>query len=598
MTAVTSGDLQLPDELSMVARDAGVAQAQQEAQDLAVRLAHLHAPLEDAFLVVGERLGQSFETARNVTLLAEVLASRLSEPEFQETLASLDRGARAVAALQSQKTGRWEVLTKVMVSAHGVSSALSKVERMMAHLGIIGLNGKIQAACLEHTTADFTVFTDATIRLAARGRQVVSDSAAALTELQHQTERAIGLQTEFEGTHMAELAKVGTRLTTSVTAMRAKQADSMRMLSGLPDNLRNVHSRIGAIVSDMQFGDITRQRLEHSEAALGMLGSVLAQDRKVMDADIADADLPLLAEAICTLHATQLDETSKQFKTHKQGIDSSLRWVSQRLQEVRAGAEGIHSAQDGSSFLMEIDHDLEKVSAVVSHFDESVNATEAAMRQVVSAANAAVAALNSLGEVVIDLNIIGLNASIRCGNVGMKGKALDVIAQELRGYARQARASSDGIVERLAEVIQLAESLAVDRSGFLDELADLRTWLEEAVERLRQAGGETGWVLTHIQESANGLAASIAEALTRFDTLGVVERDLLDTAVRLRAVADSVRPSMTIGELQDERRRVLGFLAAHYTMASERDVHRLITGEMQNAPAPAVADDDLSDILF
>lgn len=596
MTALTSCDLQPPTGLSTANSDTRQLQAQ--ARDMAARLACLHAPLEDAFLAVGGRLSQSFETARNVTLLAEVLGSRLSEPQFQETLAGLDRGAHAVTDLQNQKTGRWEVLTKVIAIAREISDALNKVERMMAHLGIIGLNGKIQAACLEHTTADFTVFTDATIRLAGRGRQVVADSAGALNELQRQTERAIQLQTEFEGTHMAELAKVGNRLSTSIGAMRAKQGDSMRLLSSLPENLRTVHGRIGAIVSDMQFGDITRQRLEHSEAALSLLASVLAQDHQVMDAEIADADLPLLTEAICTLHATQLDETSKQFLTRKQDIDASLRWVANTLQEVRAAAEGIHSAQDGSSFLMEIDRDLEKVAQVVSHFNDSVNATEEAMRQVIGTASSAVTALNSLGEVVIDLNIIGLNASIRCGNVGMKGKALDVIAQELRGYARQARSSSDGIVARLADVIRLAESLAEDRSGFLDELAELRTWLEEAVERLRQAGGETGWVLTHIQESADGLASSIDESLATFGALGAVNGDLQETANRLLAIADSVRPPISMRELQDERRRVLGFLAAHYTMASERDIHRLITGEAQQAPAPAAASDDLSDILF
>jgi hypothetical protein len=203
---------------------------------------------------------------------------------------------------------------------------------------------------------------------------------------------------------------------------------------------------------------------------------------------------------------------------------------------------------------------------------------------------------------VIDLNIIGLNASIRCGNVGMKGKALDVIAQELRGYARQARGSSDSIVARLADVIRQAESLSVDRSGFIDELAELRTWLEEAVERLRQAGGETGWVLNHIQESADGLASSIDEALGHFNGLGAFNGDLQKTAHRLRAMADAARPPMSETQLQDERRRVLGFLAAHYTMSSERDIHRLITGEADHAAEPAAAAapaaDDLSDILF
>jgi methyl-accepting chemotaxis protein len=599
MTALGSYDAQPSAEYSSVA---GVGALQSQAKELSGCLAALHTPLEEAFVVVGGRLGQAFETARNVTLLAEVLASRLSEPQFQETLSGLDRGAKAVTDLQSQKTGRWEALTSVMGSAREISEALSKVERMMAHLGIIGLNGKIQAANLDNTKADFTVFTDATIRLASRGRQVVADSMAAVTDLQRQTEKAIQLQSEFEGTHMAELAKVGGRLSGSISSMRAKQSDSMRLLSTLPDNLRAVHSKIGSVVSDMQFGDITRQRLEHSEEALKLLSSVLSQDRTVFDEEIAEADLPLLTEAICTLHATQLDQASDQFLTRKRDIDTSLRWIAETLQQVRASAEGIHSAQDGSSFLMEIDHDLEKVAEVVTHFNDSVNATEEAMRKVVGAASAAVAALKSLGELVIDLNIIGLNASIRCGNVGMKGKALDVIAQELRGYARQARGSSDSIVARLADVIRQAESLSVDRSGFIDELAELRTWLEEAVERLRQAGGETGWVLNHIQESADGLASSIDEALGHFNGLGAFNGDLQKTAHRLRAMADAARPPMSETQLQDERRRVLGFLAAHYTMSSERDIHRLITGEADHAAEPAAAAapaaDDLSDILF
>lgn len=568
-----------------------------EAQALASRLAHLHAPLEDAFVVVGGRLSQAFETARNVTVLAEVLAARLSEPQFQETLASLDRGAQAVTDLQAQKTGRMEVLTALNLRAGGIAEDLAKAEKLMVHLGIIGLNGKIQAAGLDARGADFSIFTDATITLAGRGRTVVADSLAALGDLRTQTDRAISLQREFEGTHMAELADVGHRLSGSIGAMRTKQAESMRLMGSLPETLSAVHARIGAVVSEMQFGDITRQRLEHSEAALGLLAAALSHDHTAFDAEIGDDDLPLLTEAICTLHQTQIEETAGQFMGHKGNIDASLRWVSAALQEVRAAAERVHSAQDGSSFLMEIDHDLEKVALVVGHFSASVEATEDSMQQVIAVAKAAVEALNSLEDLVADLNIIGLNASIRCGNVGLKGKALDVIAQELRGYARQARSLSEGVVERLREIIGLAEDLAVDRSGFLEELADLRGWLETAVERLRQAGGETGWVLNHIQDSADGLSASIGEALARFAALDTVQSELRATAARLNDMAETARPPLSASQLGSERRRVLGFLAEHYTMASERDVHRLITGE-EPAPIAAGAEADLSDIFF
>lgn len=593
MTAWTPERPSQPQALSLTAE----GEVRPLVEDLAGHLARLHAPLEDAFVTVGGRLAQSFETARNVTVLAEVLASRLSEPEIQDTLASLDRGAQAVADLRAQKTGRMDTLVGLEGQAKAVAGELARIDQLMVHLGIIGLNGKIQAAGLDARGADFSLFTEDTLRLAERGRKVLAESLAALGNLAVQVARAIAMQADFEGSHMAELTEVGVRLSTSIGAMRARQAESMRLLADLPGLLGQVHGRIGAVVSEMQFGDITRQRLEHSEAAMGLLGDVLNQDRHALDAELDAADLPLLTEALATLHASQIDEASQQFMTRKRSIDEALRWIAGMLQTIRAAAEQVHSTQDGSSFLMQIDHDLETVALVVDHFTDSVEATEASMQQVVAVAKTAVTALRDLDDLVADLNIIGLNASIRCGNVGMKGKALDVIAQELRGYARQARAMSDGVIDRLGEVIMLAEALAVDRSGFLGELADLGGWLAGAVERLRQAGGETGWVLNHIQDSADGLAAAIDDSLSQFSRLDTVEADLRAAAGRLRSIADAVRPPLSERQLQEERRRVLGFLAEHYTMASEREIHRLITGE-QPADIVTAADSDLSDILF
>lgn len=572
-------------------------------------LAALHLPSEEAFLAIGEQLRAAHASARNLAVIAAALALRLAEPEFQDTLQGLGGAVALVERLRASGGGRARILSGIAGDAEDIRKALEELAQVMVHIGVLGVNAKIEAAQMTATGMDFTVFTHEILRLAAHGREVVERALHDRDRLSAAAAEATALQAGFETTHLRNLAQVSDRLAGSIAAMRSRERQAVATLEQLPHDLDAVHDRIGALVMDLQIGDISRQRLEHVEHALTILMAVLEGGDAAREGELSDSQSRVLANAVCHLQYRQLGQIETELTTRMAGILSNLRQLVDTIDAIRTRTADVYSGDDGggSTFLLDVDRDLERVAGVVAHYIEATMQTERSLDEVMAAAAAMRASMQAIRDIDADINVVGLNASIRCGRLGGRGRALNVIAQELRAYARQTRTLSAGVAKCLEHATRDAGSLAQDKFRDGDhDLERLRSSLGLSVERLRQSGGETAWVLSHIQERAATVEAALREVVTRLDVHQRYAAVVGSAAQVLAALADEASPGLSGDALERTRRDVLRFMEAHYTMARERDIHDLfLSGKDEDAPRNTVVDGkeaagafDPSDLLF
>lgn len=563
---------------------------------LAHDLAGLHAPTEHAFLTVGGELRTAHARARDLAVLAHALAGRLEEPALRETLAGLDELAASVSSLRDQRDRRADSLRRIDDQNAVIAGALAQLERIVGHMRMVGMNAKIEAARMTGTGFDFTVFTDGVMALAMRGREALGAACRNLSRLGEGASRAMALQAEFERTHRSTLIAVADRLAGSVATVRARERGAAAVLARLPQELEHAHASIGVAVTGLQLSDNVRQRLEHVEEAVAILGAVLAGDPA---AALPDRLMEVAVTVICQLQAMQLEGIAADLGPGVASVRSNVRQMAQALQRIRDDSLSVCEAGGGgaSSFLCGIDRDLEAVADAVGHHAGAIAGIEASMRELMDAAHSVSTSMRVVRDILCDINVLGLNASIKCGNLGSRGRTLNVISQELRALAHQTAILSGDVDARVEQVLNVAVDLAMGEGGAkVTELEALQERLAVAADRLRQAGGESAWVLSHIQQQGAAVAALLEETAAGFvvdDTyLPVCHR----AAERLTAVAAAADPHLPEGELMAARREVLGAIAGRYTMASERSLHAALLGEA--VAGTARAEVDVDDILF
>lgn len=554
----------------------------------------VYGPAEEAFLAVGARLQEAHDKARNLASMANALAWRLNSPEVQDTLKGLDISVAMVASLRRHKEERDQALADVAASAADIRSLLSPLAQIISRIAILGINAKIE---VEHIAADtgtdFGVFTREIVRLASYGRTTLKQAGETLGRLSAAADAAIVLQQDFADRNIGRLSQVEGRLEASVAAMRAKERQAAAAMGELPKLLEAAYEHIGTLVTSLQIGDIARQRLEHVEQATASLARTLSGEEELP----ADGhSIELFAALVCDLETRQLDHLQRDVLAETDRIGRRLDALAGTIADINSGTLAVYGAgfDGGESFLLAVDHDLEAVEGVVECYAEALQGAEDTVTQVSEAATALGSLMASIADIDAEINVIGLNASIKCGNLGTKGRALNVIASELRAAARQTQSLSAAVAERLQAVGEAADHLARDAESGKGDLAQLKAALSESVSCLRQAGGETAWVLSQIQEQSAQVIQSVRDAVARFDVAerytAVTERgrDMLD------GLSQAVTPGLSAEELERGRGTLLRTLEERYTMASERDIHH--RAETTEAAQPQEV--DLSDILF
>lgn len=571
-------------------------------KDVAALVA-LHEPMERAFLGIGTRLRDAQGNVRKMAELATGTVSLLSGERMSETLGLLDDAVRSVQELRLAEDEGGSDLGRIAAVAEVVAKPLTTLGALMSEVDMLGVNAKIEAAHIDRTTSEFTVFTHEIARLAARGRAMLERLLGGLADLRAAAATAIAHHDDFRATHMREFEAVASRLETSTQALKMRQAKGAGALDRLPGEVAGVANEIASLVFALQGSDITRQRLEHVEAALlDLAATVTKQDHA---AEMEREQVHLFADAVCELESCHLDDMKQEFAGKLAGIDRSLASLRRVAVQLGSEAETVYASDDRRhDFLADIGNDLAAVGAMLDRYADAMDNTDRSLKTVVDAANAMAESMEAISKIDTDMNLLGLNASIRCGNLGSKGRSLNVVAQELRAYARRTQGLANGIAGSIDEVHAVVEHLSGSaRRADSGRLREVGTEIREARERLAGLGRETALVLAAIAEPRREVGRELDEAHRLLGSVGVFQRTIAEVVRDLQTVRAEVKPALSGPQLAAARKELLSFLSSRYTMASERELHTfLLDGRVAvkpaAEPAPQAAADDIADLLF
>lgn len=559
-----------------------------ELRTLVAELQALAAPAEQAFTDLGGLLGQTLERLGRLEVGVAAVSASLDADEAAEAMSAMREAIRSGAALAAGVSATDGLLQDVEEAAGRAVSPLAALNDIVGEIGALATNAKVLVAQIASSTIDFTVFTVEVARLRTQAGGVVSRATDRVRNLAGIVSAARRASDQIVRTNLREVDEMRDRLEHSLDALAGRQRLSRQAVTEMGQTSQAIAHRIAQCVGELQINDMTVQRIEHIwraiELVCGLLDPIAGPAPSPDWAQTLDEEEKAsLAAAVCRLQARQLDHAKQDFATEVDGLKANLRGLSEIAADVGRKAALAIDVRDGKdSFVRDLRTQSDRAAALLT----SCSTAHAEVRGLVDRLALGFAELaNDIGDlrsIDEDMRIMGLNATLKCGRLGSAGRALGVVAQELRGCSRRTEEATEPISEAIADTSRTAAQLAAVVADGEAEAARLSTSLANSAHALEALEVAVEEAFRPLSDNCSRISVALAEAC---DGLTVDHRmtAVMATAVaRLTEIADAV----DTGEIPAEATQagILQLLGERYTMESERAIHGLFT---EGAEAPA-----------
>jgi hypothetical protein len=551
------------------------------------RLDTARQAVEGRFLEAGEVLAKAVDGVGRLIASLDNLTKTLDPHTVEATTAELKTAAASLATLPARHASRRAVVDRMAGLGGDLGGCIDEMRRDLGYLWVFAINIKISAAGVADAGEEFGLFAQEICDCIELGRNQLGGFDRALQALRQELGAACVEEAALAEHCEGLLPAVPDGLAASAEDLVAYHGQVSRVAQEVTGLARDIYKKVGAALAALQIGDITRQRIEHVQQALGALDEVRGLDAEPRGR---------LEACVHGLLAGQLRATAADFHRDVARIGQNMSGMAVdagellRLRDVAFGRAG------GGSFLQRMEGHVGQALGLVNQMETADHTAAAVGGAAAAAATALSTQVAGLQAIKTDVQQMALNTTLKCSRFGDTGKPLAVIALELRLHASQLDVSARDAMTAL-------DALSVE-SGVLagpaqSDAGDAGGALSEAASRLRSAGDTVATDLATLVSLGETVVDALRRAAARLDFQREIGGTLDEAAEALAQMAGPDLPRTD--DLGGPLGELLLRIAKTYTMAQERDVHRALTeGLCQTAAegAPEVANEDLDAVLF
>jgi hypothetical protein len=552
------------------------------------------ASTEARFLDLGSRLGTAIDTIAGLTQTFGLLTDEMQGDNLRNATNTLSQTMSRVAALARADNDRRNAFGQLAGLAANIQKRVANMGKAVREIGILSINVKIEAVNIGDTGldfADFAVEIAITLQLAQHSLDQLGSELAGVG---NHLRSAIASQVALAQQQTAAFASIPDRLATGVNAIidRGKRAGAAALT--VAQKTEQVGRRISSAVMALQIGDITRQRLDHVEYALSIVADILGPpgDGKA----VRHGDWTVLTKPQC--HALALlcsRMQSAQLLDAADQLDHEVRQILSSLQELAAdaldilelGNAAVGVSNDGRGiFLHQVEGQVAEVSKLLDGLETARREAGQVAVAVTGSTTRLVSHTSNLNSLEDDIRIMGLNTTLKCGRLGVSGRPLIVIAQELRIYANQIAMEASAVTVSLDSIMAIAGVLAQsDREERTADLETVAKGMANSVSWLGAAGRSLADALTTLARDTRGVSELLRETVGRSTVHEELSQALRSAA---RDIAGLITDSDSEADIATpEANRMLELLLFSYTMDRERVIHGHHSAGRSGAMAPS-----------
>ena len=542
--------------------------------------------IDARFVKAGGLLTHMIETIDQMVGRLDAMHEALSPDEAGVAVVDLREAGRLIADVPARSAARENLLNGICKTATLLEQEVQQTLTILKALRILSVN--IRIATMDEPSFKHLV-NDIVARL-SDGEQILSPLSHIIAVLTKSLHRAMDAVRRLAGEAQKVMPLVPPQLERSAGDLDAYREHVTKSASSTASVARDVQMKVASVLGALQIGDTTRQRIEHVIRGLQLLEDQLAES------GAAGEDAGGSRRAVLDLLSDQLSDASGNLQSDVAVLLRSLTGISGDAGRLRS-ASGENDAGTGGPAMLQ---DLHKSIRHVSYLTQQVRSTNAQISQIVGTVFSSLNELRERIQVVRKLrdNVeqIAINVRLKCHRDASAGKAVEVIASEVRSFSLRLHDAITRIAEHLETLTSLSQKLL--RENEFAEQADIGAILERSTHRIGIACDK---VDAAIDQAARD--SSEAVGLINATTRDLADHDALARSQQALAVllAEAPDAGQAAGEAADTlAASLMEQIARSYTMAREREIHQR-HGTIEMAPAAALAiaaDDDDLDGLF
>jgi hypothetical protein len=559
------------------------------ASPIASRLETARRVVEDRFLRAGEVLGHAVEGVSALIGSLDQLTKTVQPQTVEATTAELRAAAASLLTLPVQHAERRGVIDRLIGVGDQLADCIEDMRRNLAYLRVFAINIKITAGGVAAAGTEFGLFAQEICDRIELGRTQLAAFDTELTALREDLAVAVAHEKALGQYCSGLLPAVPDGLTASAADMVAHHDKVSRVALEVAGLARDVQKKVGKALAALQIGDITRQRIEHVQQALDRLAQVR---------DLAPEPRARLEAFVHGLLAAQLRDTAKDFHRDVARIGQSMSGMATDATEILRLRDLAFGGSGGESFLKRMENHVSQALDLVDRLEHADLAATGVGRSAATAAADLSSRIAGLQSIKTDVQQMALNTTLKCTRIGETGKPLAVIAVELRLHAGHMETSAQTALTALADLTEASGVLGGEPDADAPEQGGAGAALSDAADRLHAAGDAVEADLVELARQGEAVVNSLRGAVARLDFQREIGAILDEAAQTLFDQAGDEIPYTD--DLHAPLGDLLAQMAKDYTMATEREVHRLHTAhlDLEAAPVEAKPVQDEDDVLF
>ncbi len=548
-------------------------------RDLATGLRRAAAPIEPTLMAVGAALGESLTLLNGIGDDFRCLSALIESQDGIDAVAALTQARQGTLGLTGNAKRTLTGLTALDAEGATMAALLNALSRVIGEITALAINAKVQAAQIRSTTDDFTVFTQEIDRLHRLANGTTQRAADRLAGLRSAIAAACAAATGFHRDNRGDLDDIGSRLKGSLDELMVRRNTARDAARRFAARAAEIGTRITRCIHDLQVGDVTNQRVEHIGHALDLMRvmtgdappSVVPGDNAWLTG-IDPARRPALLATVCALQTRQCAETSRDFTAQMESLKGNLAALAQDAETIAAEARRMFSdaEADDHSFIRDVAAGVDRAILLLDRYcgaDDAIRAQIVQVTEGFAAMTRDVAAIHSIDT---DMRLMGLNTTLKCARLGVAGKALGVVAQELRACSRRTEEHSRSIALAIKSAAAHATDLDQHSAANHRAATELASGMMESMAALRKLEAEQQKTLGSLTSACHQASARLSGTVARLTVDGELDAFGRSLAGRLAPLAGLLPDATRADGVEDDLTRLF---KDRYTADSERRVH-------------------------
>ena len=557
--------------------------------DLASVVQHLEMArgrIEERFLGGGNAVLSILDLLNALVRSLDDLTSSLDAETAEQTAGELQATVSRLTQLTEVETRRQDSFRSIMDAQQSLRPQVALMQETLRYLRTFAVTAKITGAGVP----EFAGFAEEILQRIADGRQQVDDLSSKLDQLGQGLGPIISRGATILQSYRSSIPAIVNDLAKGGDGISQHRSQLAAHAASVKAVTARIQTKLGSTLSAMQIGDATRQRIEHCQSIIAVL--------EECSPTLPEEEQLLLANAVKQLVSLQLDQSSGDFNRETKKIVATVGSFHSDLKEIaslrRLMSEG-SDGDDNASALRSLEQAIEQARTAVQQIEAVATEASAISRGTADTVAELTAGIGMIQLVRTDIHYMALNTNLRCSRVGEDGKAINVVAAELRNFAAQLDSTAEQILVALQGLGTAADHLRSSQDADAD--GSLDTQLTGALGRIRQAAESMEAGLLRLTADSETAEDQIVAHLAQLDFDVELGDILRGCAEEMGAVSHSPLFIGNREELAQIGRRILKL----YTMAPERELHAKIFGTISSSMPHTAAthpDDDLLDALF